>query len=47
MLTIDMAQMNSIFNNKEYLRPILTPYELELGLVEGKTWDGGYDLDFR
>jgi diphthamide biosynthesis protein 2 len=41
------SQLNSIFNQKEFLRPIMTPYELELGLVEDKSWDGGYDLDFR
>jgi len=40
-------QMNSIFNNKEFYRPIITPYELELALVPHKEWDGGYNLDFR
>ena len=39
--------MNSIFNNKEFYRPIITPYELELALVPHKEWDGGYNLDFR
>ncbi len=42
--------MNSIFNNKEFLRPLLTPYELEVALVPQEIkgeWDGGYDLDFR
>lgn len=44
------AQMNSIFNNKEFLRPLITPYELEAALVPKEIkgeWDGGYDLDFR
>ena len=43
-------QMNSIFNNKEFLRPLITPYELEAALVPQEIkgeWDGGYDLDFR
>ena len=43
-------QLNSIFNNKEFLRPLLTPFELEAALVPQEIkgeWDGGYDLDFR
>ena len=42
--------MNSIFNNKDFLRPLVTPYELEMALVPQQVkgaWDGGYDLDFQ
>ena len=49
-MSLVWVQMNSIFNNKEFLRPLLTPYELEAALVPQEIkgeWDGGYDLDFR
>ncbi|GAA5899126.1 hypothetical protein JCM8208_003010 [Rhodotorula glutinis] len=36
---------NSMVDSKEFLRPIVTPFELELALT-GKAWTGDYLLDF-
>ncbi|RKP12337.1 diphthamide biosynthesis protein [Piptocephalis cylindrospora] len=37
----------SLVDSKEYLKPIVTPYELELALVRGKEWTGRYVTDFH
>lgn len=31
----------------EYWKPLITPFECEVALVEGRSWTGRYDLDFR
>jgi diphthamide biosynthesis protein 2 len=36
---------NTLIDSKEFLRPIVTPYELELALTS-KSWSGDYILDF-
>ncbi|BGP16795.1 hypothetical protein JCM10213_002189 [Rhodosporidiobolus nylandii] len=36
---------NVMVDSKEFLRPIVTPFELELALT-GKSWTGDYILDF-
>lgn len=33
--------------SQEYLRPIITPYELELALQSEPTWSGKYVFDFE
>ncbi|RPD58166.1 diphthamide biosynthesis protein [Lentinus tigrinus ALCF2SS1-7] len=38
---------NSLLDAKEFLRPIVTPYELELALQPTQTWTGRYVLDFE
>ncbi|KAF8547442.1 diphthamide biosynthesis protein [Imleria badia] len=38
---------NSIIESKEFYRPIITPYELEVALQAEGTWSGRYVLDFR
>ncbi|KAJ3416541.1 Diphthamide biosynthesis protein 2 [Chytridiales sp. JEL 0842] len=36
---------NTLLDSKEFLRPIVTPFELELALVKGKAWTGAYETD--
>ncbi|KAI9463837.1 putative diphthamide synthesis protein-domain-containing protein [Boletus coccyginus] len=37
---------NSVIDSKEFYRPIITPYELEVVLQAEGTWSGRYVLDF-
>ncbi|KAI8365398.1 diphthamide biosynthesis protein 2 [Radiomyces spectabilis] len=37
---------NSLIDSKEFYRPIVTPFELEIALVRSKEWTGDYVLDF-
>ncbi|KAG9312466.1 diphthamide biosynthesis protein [Chiua virens] len=37
---------NSVIESKEFYRPIITPYELEVALQAEGTWSGRYVLDF-
>ncbi|KIJ04981.1 hypothetical protein PAXINDRAFT_103950 [Paxillus involutus ATCC 200175] len=37
---------NSVIEAKEFYRPIITPYELEVALQAEGTWSGRYILDF-
>jgi len=36
-----------VVGDKEFLRPIITPYELEIALDAGRSWTGEYVLDFE
>ncbi|OAE35005.1 hypothetical protein AXG93_1864s1330 [Marchantia polymorpha subsp. ruderalis] len=36
----------ALIDSKDYLAPLLTPFEAELAFVEGKQWTGAYRLDF-
>ena len=38
---------NSLLDSKILFKPVVTPYELELALVEGREWTGKYSADFR
>ncbi|KAH7886697.1 putative diphthamide synthesis protein-domain-containing protein, partial [Phlebopus sp. FC_14] len=38
---------NSVIEAKEFLRPIITPFELEVALQVEGTWTGRYVLDFE
>ncbi|KAI0821748.1 diphthamide biosynthesis protein [Trametes gibbosa] len=37
---------NSLLESKQFLRPIITPYELEVALQPTQSWTGRYVLDF-
>lgn len=37
---------NSLLDSKEFFRPIVTPFELEIALVRGKEWSTQYSADF-
>ncbi|KAI9090437.1 diphthamide biosynthesis protein [Phlyctochytrium arcticum] len=37
---------NSILDSKEYLRPIVTPFELEMALRKTQEWTGAYETSF-
>ncbi|KAG5643986.1 hypothetical protein DXG03_009276 [Asterophora parasitica] len=38
---------NSVIEAKEFLRPIVTPFELEIALQPAPSWSGRYVLDFE
>ncbi|KAI9058971.1 diphthamide biosynthesis protein [Trametes sanguinea] len=38
---------NSLLDAKDFLRPIVTPYELEVALQPTQSWTGRYILDFN
>ncbi|KAJ3997354.1 putative diphthamide synthesis protein-domain-containing protein [Lentinula boryana] len=38
---------NSLIDAKDFYRPIITPYELEVGLQAEQNWTGKYILDFE
>jgi len=37
---------NSLIDSKEFLKPIVTPFELEIALSADRSWTGEYILDF-
>ena len=37
---------NSLLDSKDFFRPIVTPFELEIALVRGKEWSSQYSADF-
>ncbi|KAG3133866.1 hypothetical protein PI126_g18970 [Phytophthora idaei] len=38
--------VNTLMDSKEYYKPIVTPYELQLALSPSEEWDGQYKTDF-
>ena len=38
---------NSLVDSKEFIKPIVTPFELEIALVPEKQWTNRYLTDFR
>ncbi|KAJ3475610.1 hypothetical protein NLI96_g11724 [Meripilus lineatus] len=38
---------NSVVESKEFLQPIITPYELEIALQKEPNWTGRYELGFE
>jgi diphthamide biosynthesis protein 2 len=41
------CQQNTLMDSKEFYKPIVTPYELQLALSPTEEWDGQYKTDFR
>ncbi|RLN96912.1 hypothetical protein BBJ28_00003376 [Nothophytophthora sp. Chile5] len=41
------CQQNALMDSKEFYKPIVTPYELQLALSTTEEWDGQYKTDFR
>ncbi|OWZ11529.1 Diphthamide biosynthesis protein 2 [Phytophthora megakarya] len=41
------CQQNTLMDSKEYYKPIVTPYELQLALSPTEEWDGQYKTDFN
>jgi len=37
---------NSLIDSKEFLKPIITPFELEMAISADRSWTGEYILDF-
>ncbi|XP_071953185.1 2-(3-amino-3-carboxypropyl)histidine synthase subunit 2-like isoform X2 [Antedon mediterranea] len=38
---------NSLIDSKEFYRPIITPFEMEIAFNEAREWNGTYITDFR
>lgn len=38
---------NSLLDSRDFYRPVITPFELELALNVERTWTGEYSTDFR
>jgi diphthamide biosynthesis protein 2 len=38
---------NSLVDSKEFYRPIVTPFEMEMACCPGRQWTGNYEVDFR
>jgi diphthamide biosynthesis protein 2 len=38
---------NSLIDSREFYRPIVTPYELEIALSKSREWSGEYITDFQ
>ena len=38
---------NSLLDSKEYLKPIITPFELDVALNSDRMWTGHYYANFR
>ena len=38
---------NSLLDSKEFYKPIVTPYEMQLALQHDREWTGDYRLDFQ
>ncbi|GLD94235.1 hypothetical protein PINS_up002846 [Pythium insidiosum] len=41
------CQQNSLMDSKEYFKPIVTPYELQLALSDSDEWTGQFKTDFH
>ncbi|RKP26913.1 putative diphthamide synthesis protein-domain-containing protein [Syncephalis pseudoplumigaleata] len=38
---------NSLIDGKEFYRPVITPFELDLALVSGREWTGAFVVHFK
>ena len=45
--TIIACPENSLINSKDFYRPIVTPFELEMALNSARVWTGDFITDFR
>jgi diphthamide biosynthesis protein 2 len=46
MFVLVACPENSLLDSKEFFRPIVTPFEMEIALVKGKEWTNTYSADF-
>lgn len=46
MFVLVSCPENSLIDSKEFYKPIITPYELEIALIEGKEWTNKYSTNF-
>ena len=46
VFVIVACPQNSLIDSKEFFKPVITPFELEIALKRGKTWTGEYRTDF-
>lgn len=47
MFVLVACPENSLIDSKDFFRPIVTPFELEIALVKGKEWSNKYSTDFQ
>lgn len=46
MFVLISCPENSLIDSKEFYKPIITPFELQIALVEGKEWTNKYSTNF-
>jgi len=46
MFVLVACPENTLLDSKEFFKPIITPFELEIALVRGKEWSSQYTTDF-
>lgn len=46
MFVIVACHENTLFDSKDFFKPIITPYELFLALARGQQWTGEYSNEF-
>ena len=46
MFVLVACPENSLIDSKEFYKPIITPFELQLALIKGRQWTGEYLTDF-
>ncbi len=47
MFVLVACPQTVLIDSKEYLAPVITPYEAEMAFVEGKEWTGAFSLEFE
>ncbi|KAL9657357.1 hypothetical protein ABK040_014346 [Willaertia magna] len=47
MFVLIGCSQNSLIDSRDFVKPVITPFELELALKYGKEWTGYYQLDFN
>lgn len=46
MFVLVACPENTLLDSKDFFKPIITPFELEIALVKGKEWNSQYTTDF-
>ncbi|XP_066910059.1 2-(3-amino-3-carboxypropyl)histidine synthase subunit 2-like [Clytia hemisphaerica] len=47
MFVLVACPENSLLDSKEFYKPIITPYEMEMACLSGRSWSGDVVTDFR
>jgi diphthamide biosynthesis protein 2 len=45
--TLIACPENSLLDSRDFYRPVITPFELEVALNSNRQWTGDYTTDFR
>jgi diphthamide biosynthesis protein 2 len=47
MFVLISCSQNSLIDSKDFIKPIITPFELELAFKKGKSFDGNFQLNYN